>query len=121
MTTRLDSLTALEEAAAEEAAKQPLTVLEDDEAPKVRIFCALAWVHKRRTQPELTFDEYLKTHRFRDAVGYVFGEDGAEESDGEDVADDPFPEGGAAEAGAPPAGAADAEGAVLSGDGDLTS
>jgi hypothetical protein len=119
MTTRLDSLNALEEAAAEEAAGQPLTVLDDDNAPKVRIICALAWVHKRREQPELTFQEYLKTHRFRDALPYIFDDVEADQADGAEAAEvapvaDPFPAGAHAAA---PAGPADAEGAVLSGDG----
>lgn len=121
MTKRLDELNSIEEELAETVAKQPITVLEDDDAPKVRIFMALAWVHRRRTEPELSFDDYRKANRFRDAVRYIFGSDdepeaaeGAEEA----PALDPFPEGGAEEVGADAGEPADAEGPVLSGDGD---
>lgn len=120
MGNRLDSLNALEEASAEEVARQAITVLQDDEAPKVRMMCALAWVHKRRTDPKLTFDAYLKTARFRDALDYLLGSDDEadDDTDSEDGDADPFPGGpGTGGAEAAPAGPADAEGAVLSGDG----
>lgn len=118
MTKRIDTLTALDEAAAEKAAGEPITNIEVEEAPKVRIYCALAWVHLRRTQPGLTLDEYMKTHKMRDAVAYVFGEDGETPEETAAVEADPFPESGAPEAAGAPGPVDDAEGPVLSGDGD---
>lgn len=120
MVKRIDTLNALEEGMAEEAAGEPLTNIEEPDAPKVRIYCALAWVVKRRTEPSLSFDEYLKTHRFRDALAYVFGdEDGSDDEGAEEAAAaDPFPEGAPAEVAAGAGEAAAAEGPVRPGDGD---
>lgn len=121
MVKRIDTLNALDEALAEEVAKEPITAIEDPEAPKVRIYMALAWVAKRRDEPSLTFDDYMKTHRFRDALAYIFAdpEDEADEAGAEEGAVvDPFPEGAAPADAAGAGAAADAEGPVLSGDGD---
>lgn len=123
MRTRLDTLTAPEEYAAEVAAGQPITVLDDENAPKVRIFAALAWVIQRRDEPGLTFDAYFPTIRFRDAVTLVMGpadetEEAAAAEAEEAAGGDPFPAGGdGAGPGAAAGGVADAEGAVLPGDG----
>lgn len=132
MTKRIDTLNALEEALAEKAAGEPITVIEDEKAPKVRMYCAIAWVIEKRDNPTLSFDDYLKTHRFRDALRFVFGDPEAEAEEAaaaaaaeeagvqEDPAEAAFPEGGETEGAAGAPAAADAEGPVLPGDGAVT-
>lgn len=111
--SKLDDLTAIEEATAEEAAGMPITALEDD-GPKIRILGALAWVHKRRSEPELTFETFMKTHKTGDIIRYLFGDDeDADESGEVEEVGDPFPVDAGAEGERP----GDAEGAVRAGDG----
>lgn len=115
MTRRLDELNALEEAEAERVSGRPITDLEDEDAPKVKIFAGLAFVHRRRTEPKLTFNEFMKNGRMREFVNYVLG-DSEDDADPavEEAEEDPFPSGGAAEApAAVESGPADAEGPVL--------
>lgn len=125
MTMRINTLTGLEQADAEEAVGIPLHRIEDDNAPKVRIYLALEWVLRRRETPALKFTEHAQSSTFAQALAYVYGDDEAAEgtegaADGEGGPDEevepesPFP---AEAASGPEAGAADAEGAVLPGDG----
>ncbi|HET6285180.1 MAG TPA: hypothetical protein VFG15_00340 [Amycolatopsis sp.] len=119
--SRLSELNALEESDAEMAAGMSLLAIEDDDAPKVRLYGALAWVHKRRTEPELTYKQFMTTHRTRDIFQYLFGTD--DEPADVDVVTNAetsvevarFPE----DAAGAPGGVAEAEGAVRAGDRDL--
>ena len=113
MTIRFNTLNALEQAEAEEAAGVPLHKVEDEKALKIRLFGAIAWTITRREEPDLTYAAYMKRVTYADILAFLFGSD----DPAEEAADaDPFP-GGAAEG--DEAGAAAAEGPVLPGDGDL--
>lgn len=112
MASKLSDLTALEESDAEQACGISILILEDRKAPKTALMGALAWVHRRREEPNLTYRDYMKSVKVRDIYGYLFGDDDKEESA------DPFPEGAGAEAGATPDEVAGPEGAVPPGDGD---
>lgn len=122
-TKRVDELNALEESKAEELSGVSIMALETAE-PKAKLLAALAYVHRKRTAPDLKWGDYLKAEGTKANVAYLFGseaedlEDAALDDGGEDDAD-PFPEGGG-EDGAPETGGApgDAEGSVLSRDGD---
>lgn len=141
MTMRRDELNALEEAEAEQRAGCSILAIDRDE-PVARLFAALAWVHKRRTEPKLTFEDHLKAGRTKDNIAYLFGSDDEEADEPDDEPDDavsdgphpdavdralddegvptdPFPE-AAAPSGADGAteSVADAEGQVLSLDRD---
>lgn len=126
MTKPLDELNALEEAEAEELSGTPYLALQDKTAGKSKLFAALAFVHKRRSDPTLKFRDYAKTCGTLQNIDYLFDDpDEAEQVDDadelEDGESDPFPEGAPSEgAGAAGDEPADAEGAVLSGDGDPT-
>lgn len=104
MSNRLDELTAFEESIAERTAGMSLASLEDKDAPKVGLLGALAWVHVKRGEPKLTYDEYMKRSSSGEIARYLFDED--------EVAEDGFPD---------PAGsgarAGDDESQVLPGDG----
>jgi hypothetical protein len=137
MTRRLDELNALEEAEAEKVSGIPITNLEDEERAKVSLLGALAWVHRKRSEPTLKFETYMKGTRTREIANYLFGSDeedaaaaaekaaaeAAEAGEGDDaegglaVVVDPFPSGVAAVgAEGESGGAVDAEGPVLSRD-----
>lgn len=122
MVKRIDTLNALDEAFAEEVSGEPITNVDVPDAPKVKIYCALAWIIERRTNPGIgSYDDYLKTHRLKDALEVVFGEDesaGADAGAEEGTPEDQFPADGApATPAAVEGAAADAEGPVLPGDG----
>ena len=112
MARPLDELNALEESQAEEASGCSIFSLEED-GPKAKLYAALAWVHKRRADPKLKFTDHLKASKTLDNITYLLHDPVA----GED-ADDPFRGDGDEAAGADPGETADAEGPVLSGDGD---
>jgi hypothetical protein len=112
MTARINTMNALEQAEAEEAAGVPLHKVEDEKALKVRLFGAIAWAITRREEPDLTYSDYMKRVKYAEILAFLFGSDDPEE----EAEADPFPE-GAAEG--DEGGAAAAEGPVLSGDGDL--
>ncbi|GAA4075776.1 hypothetical protein ACFFOS_27640 [Nocardioides kongjuensis] len=112
MTARINTLNALEQAEAEEAAGVPLHKIEEEGSLKVRLWGAIAWVITKRDEPTLSYLDYMKRATYSEILTFVLGTDNAAE---EAAADDPFPAGAAAaDEGAP----ADAEGPVLSGDGD---
>lgn len=111
--SKLNDLNALEEAEAEEAAGVSiLAAFANESSPRTKILGALAWVHRKREEPTLTFTDYMKSVKFRDIQEYLFGDDDAE------AEEDPFPESGEASPAADAGAAAGGEGAVLSGDGD---
>jgi len=138
----MDELNALEEAEAEQLSGVSIFALETDE-PKAKLLAALAFIHKRRSDPKLKYGEYLKSARTKDNMTYLFtdpdevDEDESEEDQDVDVSGGPHPDaedralddageptepfreavgpGGGAEA---PGDVADAEGAVLSLDRD---
>lgn len=129
-TKRIDELNALEEGEAEVVAGVSITALETDE-PKAKLIAALAWVHRKRTEPKLKFTEYASTHNTKDNAAYLFSTEAEDAEDaaaaaaaaGDDAAevedDDPFPEGGREVGTAEGSGeVAAAEGPVLSRDGD---
>lgn len=124
-TMRINTLTGLEQADAEEAAGIPLHRIEEDGGLKVRLYLALEWVLRRREQPGLTFTKHASTSTWAEALAYVYGSDdepaeGAGDAEGgpaEGVEpESPFPAGAA---GGAEAGAAPAEGPVLPGDGTV--
>lgn len=130
-TRRIDELNALEEAEAEQVAGSSILALETEQ-PVAKLLAALAWVHKRRTAPNLKYTDYLKSARTRENVAYLFGDDddhdegeaveadpSARVLDDEGVPTEPFREEGASSGEAEaPDGLVDAEGAVLSLDRD---
>lgn len=132
MSRRIDELNALEEAEAEQVSGASILALETDQ-PVAKLLAALAWVHKRRTEPKLKYSDYLRSARTRANVSYLFGDDEDDDDeapvveadpsarvlDDEGVPTEPFrPEAASGGAEEPPSGVADAEGAVLSLDRD---
>jgi len=55
----INSLTAGEVAQIEEKAKQSFTSISDDNAPKGRLFAAIAFVVRKRDNDKVTFNECL--------------------------------------------------------------
>jgi hypothetical protein len=55
----LDELTAAETAIAERKAGQSIGTLGSDVYPQVALLGALGWVLAKRTQPTLTYDDYM--------------------------------------------------------------
>lgn len=126
---RIDELNALEEAEAEKLSGIPITNLEEEDRAKVALLGALALMHKRRTDPKLKYTEYMSSVRTKDIASYLFGSDEEDAAAAAESVDDqgdqglpdvvdPFrgeaETGGAGEERSDPA---DAESAVLSGDG----
>lgn len=86
MTKRMDELNSLEEAEAEKVSGTSILAMENDQ-PVAKLLAALAWVHKRRTDPKLTYVEYLKSARTKDNVQYLFRNDDEDQGD-EDQGDE---------------------------------
>ena len=107
--SKIDELTAFEASQAEKAAGVSIGVLEKPTEPSVGILGALAWVHIKRGEPELTYEAYMKRTPASEVADYLFGED--EEAVAVDEAG--FP----AHAGGDEGSGGDGEGDVLSGDG----
>lgn len=55
----LDSLTAGETAMAERKAAQSITTLGSENFPQAGLLGALGWVLARRSEPSLTYDQYM--------------------------------------------------------------
>lgn len=92
MTRRIDELNALEEAEAEQVSGASILSLETDQ-PVAKLLGALAWVHKRRTDPKLKYGDYLKSARTKDNVAYLFRDsDDLDDDEQPDVALEPDPE-----------------------------
>ncbi|MBT56591.1 MAG: hypothetical protein CMF72_24725 [Mameliella sp.] len=108
--SNLNDLTAFESSVAERTAGMSLASLDDKNAPKVALLGALAWVHVKRTEPGLKYEEYMKRVTANEVADYLFGGDVDEDSSEAGFLDGDG--GGAAD------GAGADEGAVLSGDGD---
>lgn len=62
----LEALTAGETAMAERKAAQSITTLGNDAFPQVGLIGALGWVMARRTDPRLTYERYMDTHKLAD-------------------------------------------------------
>lgn len=123
MVRPIDTLTALDEAEAEEAAGISIMALQDENGPKARIFAALAWAARKKAGEDVgKFTTYAETARTTANLNYLFTDPDAADDDADGEDDDPaerFPEGSSeVGAGADAGGSADAEGPVLSGDGD---
>jgi hypothetical protein len=86
-TDKIDDLTAFEVNQAEKACGVPFELLgqSDEEQPRAGRFAlmaALAWVHKKREEPTLTFTDYMKSVKHHEVTDYLFpDEPEAEEGD----------------------------------------
>lgn len=112
--SKLDDLTAFEVMQAERACGVAFEKLGDTESEtpgRTALLGALAWVHKKRSEPTLTFDAYMKSVKFDEPADYLFPPEEDGEGAGFPVA--VGPDGGADGAGVEPG---DGEGPVLSGD-----
>lgn len=105
----IDDLTTLEAMQAEEASGQSLMTLFDD-APKLRIQVAVAWLHARRTEPGLTYEEYAARTKPAEVYKFLIPKD--DEAAPEVDERDPF-RGEPAEGGEPEGPVREGEGAVL--------
>lgn len=122
MTKPMDTLNALDEAQAEKLAGTSITALADDEAPKAKMYAALAYVARKKAGEDVgEFRDYLKTARTGSNLDYLFTEPAETKADELEQAGDvegaQFPAGDVEGAGEVAPGAADAESAVLPGDG----
>lgn len=127
-TDRIDELTAFEITQAERACGIAYETLATRKEPgdftpgRTALLGALAWVHSKRSEPTLTYEEYMRRVRPEEITEYLFP-DLADEP--EDDTDAGFPEAEnapRADAGADPrelarVGAGGTEGPVLPGDG----
>jgi hypothetical protein len=123
MTDRMNELTAFEASIAERAAGLSISILSDEDRsqPRVALWGALAWVHRKRDEPTLTYEAYMSSVTPADVMDYLFPDD--DEDQAAEVDEDGFPDSDGdgpvgASAGEPAGAAGEAEGAVLSGDGD---
>lgn len=78
----IQSLTAQEMSIAERKSGLSLATLEDPNFPKVAILGALGWVYAKRTEPTLTFEEYMSTRTLEQITEELGIED--EDEDGDD-------------------------------------
>ena len=115
---KMEELTAFEVSMAESAVGLSTELLAKPGAPKLGLMGALAWVHRKREEPTLTFDAYMKSVTSSQVYDYFDDvDDEAAEVDEDGFPDsEPGPVDGDAEA--EPAGAAgEDEGAILPEDG----
>lgn len=87
-TDKIDDLTAFEVNQAEKACGIPFEMLgqSDEDGPprpgRFALMAALAWVHKKRTDPTLTYADYMKSVKHSEVTEYLFPhEPEAEEGD----------------------------------------
>lgn len=115
--SKFDELTAFEVSQAEQQVGLSVEVTRDEHAPKLAMYGALAWVHVKRTEPTLTYDQYMKRVKPREPMNYLFS--GDDEDDVETEPGDDLDEGAGFRADSEPAGesSGDDEGAVLPEDG----
>lgn len=82
---RIDELTAFEVTMAERAcgvAFESLQRDKDDHSPgRTALFGALAWVHSKREEPTLTYEQYMRRVKPDEIVAYLFPEPPKAEGD----------------------------------------
>jgi len=116
--SKIDELTAFELNMAEKACDTPYEKLTEKDAPKSGLWAALAWVHRKRDEPTLTYDAYMKSVKPHEVMDYLFPDD--EEAGEVDEDGFPDPDDGPAlggDEGESSGAAGAAEGGVLPGDG----
>jgi hypothetical protein len=80
----IDNMTAAETAMAERKAGQSITSLGNENLPKANLLGALGWVLARRTDPKVTFEQYMNSHtlvQIGEELG--FNDDDTEDEDEE--------------------------------------
>lgn len=75
----ISQLTAFEMSMAERAAGVSITTLEDDNAPKIDLLGALAWVYVKRNEPSLPFVKFMQDHTL-EQITDVLGMDDEDEA-----------------------------------------
>jgi hypothetical protein len=73
----MDQLTAFETAMAERASGIPIDALTDTSMMVIKtpLWTALAWVHTKRSEPTLTYEQYAKRVRPDEVMAYLFPDD----------------------------------------------
>lgn len=121
----MDQLTSFEVAMAERAAGIPLDALADESGTVIKtpLWTALAWVHHKRSEPTLTYDQYAKRVRPDQVMDFLFPKtEAADEGDpnAEPAAGAPFHAAGSAVDEVDRGGASPDESSDLSPVGDST-
>lgn len=79
----IESLTAFEMSMAEKKAGLSIATLEDPNYPKVDLLGALGWVHAKREEPTLKFEDYMKTRTLEQITDELGITDEDDDSSGE--------------------------------------